>query len=240
MSMLEEVILKMIVVTWRICKWFFLQIFLMYLMPYLWNNHFDGKTICLILFYTALYAIYWETIPKDKRWHWLSLPFFVYSSIAILFCGLIKTWNVSVWYSFLLPLYGAMCVILIKICRKQLRRIHNKYRFGRMTTYIAVLLFFIVLKSISVSWECSKRNSFEKEDILERKDYLLDKLLVNPQAVLNEMPTLIGTQFQGEWALYSCSMLSAALVNISQLYPETKEENIQYIDSLINLSLIHI
>lgn len=235
MSMLEEVILKMIVVTWRICKWFFLQIFLMYLMPYLWNNHFDGKTICLILFYTALYAIYWETIPKDKRWHWLSLPFFVYSSIAILFCGLIKTWNVSVWYSFLLPLYGAMCVILIKICRKQLRRIHNKYRFGRMTTYIAVLLFFIVLKSISVSWECSKRNSFEKEDILERKDYLLDKLLVNPQAVLNEMPTLIGTQFQGEWALYSCSMLSAALVNISQLYPETKEENIQYIDSLINI-----
>lgn len=49
------------------------------------------------------------------------------------------------------------------------------------------------------------------------------------------MPSGIGTQFQGEWALYSCSMFSAALVNISQLYPETKEENLQCIDSLIQI-----
>lgn len=59
--------------------------------------------------------------------------------------------------------------------------------------------------------------------------------MVDPQVVLNEMPAAIGTQFQGEWALYSCSMLSAALVNISQLYPETKARNIQLIDSLINI-----
>ncbi|HQK35666.1 MAG TPA: hypothetical protein PK074_13165 [Spirochaetales bacterium] len=70
---------------------------------------------------------------------------------------------------------------------------------------------------------------------MARKDYLLGKLMVNPQVVLNEMPAAIGTQFQGEWALYSCSMLSAALVNISQLYPETKTGNIQLIDSLINI-----
>ena len=55
--MLDEAIIKMIVTTWRICKWFFLQIFLMYLMPYLWNNHYNGETICLILLYTVSYAI---------------------------------------------------------------------------------------------------------------------------------------------------------------------------------------
>lgn len=121
--------------------------------------------------------------------------------IAILFCGLIKTWNVSVWYSFLLPIYGATCVILAKICGKQIRRIRKKYKFGKIITYTAVLLFFVALKSISVSWECSKRNSFEKEDILARKDYLLGKLMVNPQVVLNEMPAAIGTQFQGEMGI---------------------------------------
>lgn len=233
--MLDDIIVESIVITWRICRWFFLQIILMYLMPYLWGNHYNGETIYLMLLYTALYAIYWEFVPKDKRLRWLCLPYFVYFGISILLCGLIKTWNVSVWYSFSLPIYGATCVILTKICGKQFRRIRKKYRFGKVTTYTAVLLFFVALKSISVSWECSKRNACEKEDILARKDYLLDKLMVNPQAVLNEMPASIGTQFQGEWALYSCSMLSAALVNISQLYPETKADNIQHIDSLINI-----
>ena len=98
-----------------------------------------------------------------------------------------------------------------------------------------VVLLVIVLKSISVSWMTKEHGSIEneKEDIIERRNYLVSKLVTTPQKVLNEMPSGIGIQFQGEWALYSCSMLSAALVNISHLYPETKEENLQIIDSLI-------
>lgn len=42
-------------------------------------------------------------------------------------------------------------------------------------------------------------------------------------------------QFKGEWALYSCSMLVEALSNIAELYPETKEESIATIDSLIQI-----
>jgi hypothetical protein len=49
------------------------------------------------------------------------------------------------------------------------------------------------------------------------------------------MPRELGLQFQGEWALYSCSMLSKALSNISILYPETKQESINTIDSLIQI-----
>lgn len=230
-----KILTKTMSATWRICRWFLLQIILMFLMPYLWADHYGGETICLMLLYTAIYATYWETVPKDKRLNWLFLPYFIYSGMAVLFCGLIKTWNVSVWYSFLLPIYGATCVIIAKICRKQARRFRKKCKFGKIITCAAVFLLFVVLKSISVSWECSKRNSFEKEDILARKDYLQGKLIVKPSVVLSEMPVAIGTQFQGEWALYSCSMLSAALVNISQLYPETKAGNIQLVDSLINI-----
>ncbi|MCS3062634.1 hypothetical protein NXX40_07655 [Parabacteroides distasonis] len=51
------------------------------------------------------------------------------------------------------------------------------------------------------------------------------------------MPEGIGTQFQGEWALYSCSMLAAALFNMSKLYPETKTENLENIDNLIEMVL---
>lgn len=68
----------------------------------------------------------------------------------------------------------------------------------------------------------------EKDDILARKDYLLGKLIAAPQDILGKMPASIGPQIQGEWALYSCSMMSAALVNISELYPETEKENIQH------------
>ena len=75
----------------------------------------------------------------------------------------------------------------------------------------------------------------EKNEMLARRNYLLGKLLVTPEEVLNEMPPSIGVQFQGEWALYSCSMLSAALVDMSKLYPETRQENLQYVDSLISI-----
>lgn len=49
------------------------------------------------------------------------------------------------------------------------------------------------------------------------------------------MPTVVGPQFQGEWALYSASMLSAALTNIAEIYPETREESIANIDNLIQI-----
>lgn len=49
------------------------------------------------------------------------------------------------------------------------------------------------------------------------------------------MPGGIGLQFQGEWALYSCSMLTEALSNIAELYPETIEDAVSTIDSLIQI-----
>jgi hypothetical protein len=106
-----------------------------------------------------------------------------------------------------------------------------------MIVFLVIVLIIVCLKIFSVLWMSREFGSFdsEKNDILERRNYLVSKLVTTPQKVLNAMPSGIGTQFQGEWALYSCSMLSAALVNISHLYPETKEENLKHIDNLINI-----
>ena len=106
-----------------------------------------------------------------------------------------------------------------------------------MIVFLVIVLIIVCLKIFSVLWMSREFGSFdsEKNDILERRNYLVSKLVTTPQKVLNAMPSGIGTQFQGEWALYSCSMLSAALVNISHLYPETKGENLKHIDRLINI-----
>lgn len=100
-----------------------------------------------------------------------------------------------------------------------------------------ILLFMITMKFINVYWKCKDQGDFlsEKTEIIERRNYLTSKLVTTPHDVLNEMPLGIGEQFKGEWALYSCSMLSAALVNISMIYPDTKEANLEHIDSLIQI-----
>ena len=142
---------------------------------------------------------------------------------------IIDNWCSSISFCLLLPLYGLVCWIGVKLFRKYSKRIREKCKFGKVISFLVVASLLLVLKSFSVLWMCKEHGTMESErnDIIERRNYLVDKLVTTPQKVLNEMPSGIGTQFQGEWALYSCSMLSAALVNITQLYPETKEENLQ-------------
>lgn len=75
----------------------------------------------------------------------------------------------------------------------------------------------------------------EKEDILGRRNYLIEKVITDPENLLAAMPEVVGPQFQGEWALYSASMLSAALTNISHIYPEMRSDALRHIDSLIQI-----
>ena len=104
---------------------------------------------------------------------------------------------------------------------------------------LAVIVALILTKVIWVWCCCNDNGTFEgeKKDILERRAYLIEKVVTTPKQLLDEMPSAIGPQFQGEWALYTCSMLSSALVNISRIYPETKVESVAYIDSLIKIVL---
>ena len=49
------------------------------------------------------------------------------------------------------------------------------------------------------------------------------------------MPKQIPTQFQGEWAIYSCSMTCKALANIAALYPQTNYK--EQISKIINIAM---
>lgn len=102
---------------------------------------------------------------------------------------------------------------------------------------LSLIVLATVGKCIHVSIRMQGIGSFEteKEDLLQRRAFLLEKVLTTPENLIKEMPSAVGPIFQNEWAMYSCSMLSAALVNMSRLYPETREESVVAIDSLIRI-----
>ena len=104
---------------------------------------------------------------------------------------------------------------------------------------LAVILLIIIGKMVWVAVMTRHLGSFESErtDILKRRRYLLEKVVTTPQGLVNAMPPVFGEHYQGEWAIYSTSMLSAALVNTAILYPETREEAIEKIDSLIRMTM---
>ena len=106
-----------------------------------------------------------------------------------------------------------------------------------MLIILTVIILIVALKWLWVVVSTMGHGSFEgeKTEILRRRNYLVQKFVSTPDAVLAEMPRLIGSQFQGEWAMYSCSMLSASLVNISKLYPEERERSVKQIDRLIEI-----
>lgn len=76
----------------------------------------------------------------------------------------------------------------------------------------------------------------ERKDILGRADWLLKEVLVkDPEQLIRKMPEIIGRQFQGQWAIYACSMTAFALCNIIKLFPDTKDKYLHRLPDLIDL-----
>lgn len=74
----------------------------------------------------------------------------------------------------------------------------------------------------------------EKSELLRRADWLCKEVIVsNPEDLIAKMPEEIGRQFQGEWAIYACSMTACALCNLIILYPELKEDYLKQVIRLI-------
>ena len=115
----------------------------------------------------------------------------------------------------------------------------NTRKMKILIILVAIVALVIISKMIWVSVMTRRIETFESErtDILRRRNYLLDKIVVPPQELIESMPSAVGVHFQGEWAIYSTSMLSAALVNTAILYPETREEAVGKIDSLIRITM---
>ena len=108
-----------------------------------------------------------------------------------------------------------------------------------MAIILIVLTFLIVGKAVWVKCAISGHGSFdgEKKEIIRRANYLTAKVATSPQQLLDEMPSGIGAQFQGEWAIYSCSMTSTALANIAILYPQSKGLAIKFIGQIIDIAM---
>ena len=115
----------------------------------------------------------------------------------------------------------------------------NRSLKNNMLILLFIIAVLIVAKITWVSCATSNHGSFdgEKKEIIHRANYLTSMVCTTPQDLLNEMPSSIGEQFQGEWALYTCSMTSAALANIAILYPQNKETVIKFIGQIIDIAM---
>lgn len=113
----------------------------------------------------------------------------------------------------------------------------NNQSRRKMKGLFLIIAAIVVGKALWVFISTMSIGSFdqEKAGLLRRRNYLQEKVITEPQKLLDRMPAAVGPQFQGEWALYSCSMLSASLVNMAQLYPDTREDAVTNIDSLIKM-----
>lgn len=111
-----------------------------------------------------------------------------------------------------------------------------------MIIILSFIIFGAILVVAKVLWvkNATRRHGSletEKQEIILRANYLTSKVATSPQRLLDEMPSGIGAQFQGEWALYSCSMTCAALANIAILYPRNKEISIKIIGQIIDIAM---
>ena len=109
----------------------------------------------------------------------------------------------------------------------------------RMWIVLSIIVLLVGVKYCWVNCSTSGNGSFEgeKKEIIRRANYLTSMICTTPQELLNEMPSGIGEQFQGEWALYTCSMTSAALANIAILYPQNKELSIKFVGQIIDIAM---
>ena len=116
----------------------------------------------------------------------------------------------------------------------------NKFQKGIVSSrYFTTLPFNFLLNMVhqddvdidKVSWEV------EKNDILERANWLCEKVIVTPKQLLKNMPSSLGRFYGGQWAIYSCSMLAAALCNISKIYPDVTDKCIEQVEKIIQIVL---
>lgn len=109
---------------------------------------------------------------------------------------------------------------------------------GSGTKLLGALPFSMLKSHSSKDYPVRSVSSWdeEKDDILERANWLCREIIVDdPEKLIQKMPSQIGREYQGQWAIYCCSMLAFALANISRLYPDKMEKCPELIAKLIRL-----
>ena len=230
-------ILKILMFMYKLCKNLLAQLVVYALLPFVWMVDNGVGVVPSICLYTVIYNIFWYNPILRTPFHGLLLPYMCYAVISVLLYGVFDNWCHSLWFCLALPLYGLVSFVCVRLFCKYSRRFSLKFSYPGIVRCMLFVLLFTALKTISVHCVTYGYGDMDKEkqDVIERRNYLVDKFVnATPREVIDHLPSSIGEQFQGEWALYSCSMFSAALANITRLYPETAQDNIGYIQRLID------
>lgn len=75
----------------------------------------------------------------------------------------------------------------------------------------------------------------EKREILDRANWLCEKIIVSPKELRNSYPSILGDYYGPQWSIYSCVMLIAALSNIARIWPDCQSKCLAKIEKLITL-----
>ncbi len=78
-------------------------------------------------------------------------------------------------------------------------------RMKLLLILLATVLLVILAKMIWVAIMTKDMGSLETElkDILQRRNFLLGRVITEPQRLVDAMPSAIGAHYQGEWAGFS-------------------------------------
>ena len=108
----------------------------------------------------------------------------------------------------------------------------------RLLIILAVVLSLVIIKVLWVTAMTFRHGKLDKEkkEIIHRANYLVAKIK-DPEQLYDDMPKIIGPQFRGEWALYTCNMTAIALSNIARLFPEKREWAIAHIKRVIDIAM---
>lgn len=126
-----------------------------------------------------------------------------------------------------------------KFQRQMLKRLFNLSTFqkvGQGIVWLMLLPFDIKSKYSNIQILSTSSWDAEKTDIIDRANWLCEKIIISPKSLIKSMPAVLGEEYAGQWAIYCCSMLAHALANISVIYPEYKAENIDRIRQLIEIA----
>lgn len=75
----------------------------------------------------------------------------------------------------------------------------------------------------------------EREEIMQRLNWLCSKIITDPKSLRHSYPEMLGDYYGPQWVIYSAMMLVAALSNVGRIWPDSRDESLKRMEMLIPL-----
>ena len=101
--------------------------------------------------------------------------------------------------------------------------------------WAACLPFHFLFSGIIARRQVRKKSMLK--DVEYRLNWLCEQIIVEPELLIQKMPSLLSRHFKGEWAIYTCGMAVMALANHIRLQPNARERNLKRMEQIIDIIL---